>query len=52
MDRFLEILREELEKMLAIGGSYANKNSMMQTFDKASVKAIVRYAKEKEINLE
>lgn len=52
MDRFLEILREELEKMLSIGGSYASKVAMLSTFDRASIKALARYAKEKNIPLD
>lgn len=51
MDRFLEILREELEKALTVGGSYANKVAMLSTFDRCSVKAMARYIKEKNIDL-
>lgn len=52
MDRFLELLREELESALSVGGSYANKERMLQTFDKASVKALIRYSREKGINID
>jgi len=31
MDRFLELLRQELEKALTVGGSYANKQVMLAT---------------------
>lgn len=51
MDRFLEILRSELEKVLAVGGNYANKPAMLAAFDRACVAAISKYAKEKGIGL-
>ena len=51
MDRFLEILREEMNKQFSIGGAFANKNTAMQSFDKASTKALIRYAREKGIDL-
>ena len=51
MDRFLVILREELELALRIGGSYASKIVMLSTFDRVSIKALARYASEKGIDL-
>ena len=51
MDRFLELLREELERLLAVGGNYSNKPAMLAAFDRASIKALSRYAKEKNIDL-
>ena len=51
MDRFLELLRIEFEKELSIGGNYANKERLLQAFDKASIKALAKYAKEKNIDL-
>lgn len=52
MDRFLEILREELEKALSVGGSYASKVVMLSTFDRCSIKALARYAKEKGVSID
>lgn len=51
MDRFLELLRTKFELELRTGGNYANKDRMMQAFDKASIKALAKYAKEKGIDL-
>lgn len=45
MDKFYDILREEIENALMVGGAYANKERMLQTFDKAFAKAVVRYAR-------
>jgi hypothetical protein len=52
MDRFLELLRTEFELELRTGGNYTNKDRMMQAFDKASIKALAKYAKEKNISLD
>lgn len=51
MDRFLELLRIKFELELRVGGNYASKERLMQAFDKASIKALAEYAKEKGINL-
>lgn len=51
MDRFYEILREELELALSEGKAYANKERMLQTFDKCFAKAVIKYGKELNINL-
>lgn len=51
MDRFYDILREELELALKDGGVYANKERMMQTFDKCFTKAVIKYGRELNINL-
>lgn len=51
MDRFLELLREEYEKELRIGGNYSSKERLLQAFDKASIRAMMKYAKEKNIDI-
>lgn len=51
MDRFLELLRAEFELELRTGGNYASKERLLQAFDKASVKALAKYAREKGIDL-
>lgn len=51
MDRFLELLRTEFELELRTGGNYANKDRMMQAFDKASIRALMKYASDRGIDL-
>ena len=47
---FLDILREEFESMIATKTGWG-KNEIMVAFDKASIKALSRYAKQKGIDL-
>lgn len=51
MDRFLELLRIEFELELRTGGNYSSKERLLQAFDKASIKALSKYAKERGIDL-
>jgi len=48
---FIEILREEFDKEIAAKTGWG-KNEIMIAFDKASVRALYRYAAQKGISLE
>jgi hypothetical protein len=48
---FIEIIREEFEKEIASKTGWG-KNEIMVAFDKASVKALYRYAAMKGISLD
>lgn len=50
MDRFLELLRNEFEQIILTKTGWG-KNEIMIVFDKASIKAIIKYAKEKQMDL-
>jgi len=47
---FLDILREEFEKAIVAKTGWS-KNEIMVAFDKASIKALVRYAEGKGVDL-
>lgn len=49
IDQFLDILREEFERLMK---EWDHGDKIMTDFDKASIKALMRYAKEKGIALE
>lgn len=46
MDRFLDLLREEFEKTIETKTGWG-KNEVMVAFDRASIAALIKYAKEK-----
>lgn len=47
---FLDLLREEFAKEIGSKTGWG-KNEIMVAFDKASIRALIRYAKEKGIEL-
>lgn len=51
MDRLLELIREEFEKEISTKTGWG-KNEIMMHFDKACIRAIAKYAREKNIPLD
>lgn len=52
MDKLVEYVREELEKLLSGPGISWNKVGIMSAFDRAWIKGMARYAREKGIVLD
>jgi len=51
MDRLIELIREEFEKEVGVKTGWG-KNEVMTCFDKACIRAITKFAREKAISLD